>query len=174
MDQEQIWQKSPDHPARPEKLHGGDWEVRWSFWQIFLLRFSNFEQSLLLFLFRSVSSGTPLLIENLPEELDPVLDPLLGRWVVLPLKSNNINLTGCSSNEERPSSLATKRYSEYIPYSWQDNTAGGVQPHLQVVPAHQDRQPPLQARTSGQSKSRRASNCKLCLLSATKAKNCTK
>ena len=82
MDQEQIWQKSPDHPARPEELHGGDWEVRRSFGQISLLRFSNFEQSLLLFLFRSVSSGTPLLIENLPEELDPVLDPLLGRWVI--------------------------------------------------------------------------------------------
>ena len=26
-----------------------------------------------------VSQGEPLLIENLPEEIDPVLDPLLGR-----------------------------------------------------------------------------------------------
>ena len=58
--------------------------------------------------------------------------------------------------------LGDKEVGEYIPYSWQDNSAGGVQPHLQVVPAHQDRQPPLQARTSGQSRSRRASNCKLC------------
>ena len=58
--------------------------------------------------------------------------------------------------------LGDKEVGEYIPYSWQDNSAGGVQPHLQVVPAHQDCQPPLQARTSGRSRSRRASNCKLC------------
>ena len=31
---------------------------------------------------RCVSNGIPLMIENLPEELDPVLDPLLGRALI--------------------------------------------------------------------------------------------
>ena len=29
--------------------------------------------------YRCVSSGVPLLIENMPEEVDPVMEPLLGR-----------------------------------------------------------------------------------------------
>ena len=33
------------------------------------------------FCLRCVSSGVPLLIENMPEEVDPVMEPLLGRWL---------------------------------------------------------------------------------------------